>query len=93
MTIRNAMSFIKSGVNDRKLRERLNTALSIRGRDKILSDGGLQFTHHEFEEAYHNLLTSCGEMEAADQLKEFKRWWEFLTYSLERNADHEKENS
>jgi hypothetical protein len=83
MTIGNAMAFIKRGINDSELRDRLNTAPSIRGRDEILSDERLQFAHHEFEDAYHNLLTLCKEVEAADQLKEFKSWWAFLTYSLE----------
>ena len=83
MTIGNAMNFIKRVINDSELRERLNTAPSKRERDEILSDERLQFKHHEFEEAYRNLLTLCSEMEAADQLKEFKSWWEFLNYSLE----------
>ena len=44
MTIGNAMNFIKRGINDRELRERLNAAASIRGRDEILSAERLQFT-------------------------------------------------
>ncbi len=83
MTIGNAMDFIKRGINDSELRERLNTAQSIEGRDKILADERLQFTYHEFEDAYRNLLTLCKEVEAADQLNEFKSWWAFLTYLLE----------
>ena len=83
MTIGNAMAFIKRGINDSELRDRLNTAPSIRGRDEILSDERLQFTHYEFEDAHRNLLTLCKAAEAADQLNEFKSWWEFLTYLLE----------
>jgi hypothetical protein len=83
MTIGNAMDFIKRGINDGELRDRLNTAHSMGGRDKILSDEHLQFTHYEFEEAYRNLLTLCKEVEAADQLNEFKNWWAFLSYLLE----------
>ncbi len=82
MTIGNAMDFIKRGITDSDLRDRLNTAPSLEKRDKVLSDEHLQFTHHEFDDAYRNLLTLCTEAEAADQLKEFKSWWEILTCLL-----------
>lgn len=82
MTIGNAMNFIKRGINDSDLRDRLNTAPSLEARDQILSDEHLQFTHHEFEDAYRNLLIQCAAAEAADQLKEFKNWWEILTCLL-----------
>ena len=83
MTIGNAMDFIKRGINDSELRDRLNTAPGLRECDKILSEEGLEFTSHEFEDAYRNLLTLCLKAEAADQLKEFKNWWEILTRLLE----------
>lgn len=86
MTIGNAIAFIRRGINDSELRERLTTAPSINVRDEALSDEGLQFSQHEFEEAFRNLLVLCQEAEAADQLNEFKIWWEFLTHSFESGA-------
>lgn len=83
MTVGNAIAFIRRGINDSELRVRLATAHSIRVRDEELSDEGLRFSQHEFEEAFRNLLTLCQEAEAADQLNEFKIWWEFLTHSFE----------
>jgi hypothetical protein len=86
MTIGNAMKFIKQGIGDSELREQLNSARNIKERDEILFDEGLRFTHDQFEEAYRNLLTLCTEVDAADQLKEYKNWWELLTYLLEPGA-------
>lgn len=79
MTIGNAMAFINRGMTDSKLRERLNTASSIQVRDDILAEERLLFSQHDFEEAYRNRLTACQQAESADQLKEFKMWWELLT--------------
>jgi hypothetical protein len=83
MTIANATKFIKQGLHDSQLRDRMNTAAGIKERDAMLADERLQFTHDEFEDAYYNLLTLCTEAEAADQLKEFKNWWNYLNYLLE----------
>ena len=30
------------------------------------------------DEAFHHQLTQCQETEAAEQLKEFKLWWDLL---------------
>ena len=86
MTVGNAIAFIKRGMHDSELRERLSSAASIWSRDEILSNERLQFSQHQFEDAYHSQLTLCQEAEEADQLKEFKMWWELLTHLLEPGA-------
>lgn len=86
MTVGNAIAFIKRGMHDRELRGRLSSAESIWSRDQILSNERLQFSQHQFEEAYYNQLTLCREAEEADQLKEFKMWWELLNHFLEPSA-------
>jgi hypothetical protein len=78
MTIGNAMDFIKRGINDSELRGRLNAAPGKKQLDDILSFEHLHFSHHEFEEAHRNLLTKCKQAQAANQLMEFKNWWELL---------------
>ena len=83
MTVGNAIAFIKRGMHDSELRERLSSAASIWARDEILCNERLQFSQHQFEEAYYNQLTLCQEAEEADQLKEFKMWWELLNHLLE----------
>ena len=83
MTIGNAVAFIKRGMTDSDLRERLYTASSIQARDEILADEDLLFSQQEFDEAYHNRLTLCQQAEEADQLKEFKMWWTILAQFLE----------
>jgi hypothetical protein len=86
MTVGNAMTFIKRAMTDSELRERLNTASSIEARDEILTDERLPFSQYDFEEAFRNRLTLCQEAEAADQLNEFKMWWELLTTLLNSGA-------
>lgn len=79
MTIGNALTFIKRGMIDEELREKLNTASNMETCDGILAEEGLGFSRHDFEEAYHNQLTLCQTAEQADRLKEFKLWWELLS--------------
>ena len=86
MSIGNAMAFIKRGMHDRELRDRLNAAPSKMVFDEILADECLPFSKHQFEEAYRNQLTRCQEAEAADQLNEFKMWWQLLNQLLEPGA-------
>lgn len=83
MTIGNAMAFIKRGMTDSKLRKRLYAASSIEMRDDILADEHLMFSQDEFEEAFRNRLTLCQQAEDADQLNEFKMWWQMLTQLLD----------
>lgn len=82
MTIGNALKFIDRGMQDGILRERLNSASSTAERDGLLSEEKLGFSDHDFDEAYHHRLTQCQEIEAADQLREFKLWWDLLSQIL-----------
>ncbi|WP_419655689.1 hypothetical protein Dvar_47860 [Desulfosarcina variabilis str. Montpellier] len=82
MTIKNALTFIKRGQEDRALRSRLNSANSADELNEILITEKLDFSAHDFDEAYHHRLTQCQEEEEADQLKEFRMWWDFLCQIL-----------
>ena len=81
MTIGNALNFIDRGIHDAMLRRRLNTAADITEFENILAGEKLMFSADEFEEAFNHRLTQCQEEEEADQIKEFKMWWELLTGS------------
>lgn len=87
MTIGNALLFIRKGLQDRDLRHQLNHASSIAELDSILIDHGLAFSDHDFEEAFYNRLFKCQEQELADQLKEFKVWWDLLTRNLRQDVN------
>ena len=78
MTIKNALTFIKRGQEDRTLRSRLNAAASADELSEILTSEKLEFSAHDFDEAYHHQLTQCQEEEEAEQLKEFRMWWDLL---------------
>ena len=83
MTIGNALTFIERGVADSDLRARLNAAASALERDKVLSDEKLVFSAHDFDEAFHHRLVQCQTAEEADQIREFKLWWDLLADILE----------
>ncbi len=83
MTIGNALTFIKRGLEDGGLRGRLNAAASLPEIDQVLAEEDLLFSANDFDEAFHNQLIQCQAMEAAEQLKEFKLWWDFLFRTLE----------
>lgn len=78
MTIGNALNFIKQGRQDTSLRRRLNASKSRKEIEDILAQEKLSFSAHDFDEAYHHSLTLCQEQEEADELKEFKLWWDLL---------------
>jgi hypothetical protein len=78
MTIGNALTFIKRGLEDSDLRGRLNAATSLLEIDQVLAEEDLLFSAPDFDESFHHQLTQCQEMEAAEQLKEFKLWWDLL---------------
>jgi hypothetical protein len=81
MTIGKAKEFIQRGMQDSALRERLNGASNAEAINTILKQEDLIFSASDFDEAFHNLLTQCQEKEQADQLREYKMWWD-LTMSL-----------
>ena len=78
MTIGNALNFIERGLTDSALRDRLNTAPDMSQCEGVLAEESLTFTDHEFDEAFHHRLTQCQEAEEADQIREFKLWWDLL---------------
>lgn len=78
MTIGNAMTFIRRGMADPALRARLNGASRPGDIQTILTEEKIPFSAHDFDEAYNHQLTLCQEEEEADQLKEFRMWWDLL---------------
>ena len=78
MTLGHALTFIKRGMAEPDLRDRLNAASSISEVHEVLQKEGLNFTPFEFEDAVNSSLVKCAEWEEADQLKEFQTWWEML---------------
>ncbi|MBU1054006.1 MAG: hypothetical protein KKC46_09275 [Proteobacteria bacterium] len=86
MTIGNALTFIERGLKDSALRNRLNSATNPSELQNALGDEKLEFSAHDFDEAFHHRLTQCQEEEDADQIKEFKLWWYLLSRSLEMTA-------
>lgn len=83
MTIGNALAFIERGQADGALRGRLNAATSCKERDDLLAAEQMVFSDHDFDEACRHRLTQCQEAEEAEQLKEFKMWWDLLSRILE----------
>ena len=81
MSSGNARTFIKSAMSDKTLRAAVNAASSSDELDIILKHHKIPFTYAEFDDAYHNLLTECQFEEQAEELKEFKMWWD-LTMSM-----------
>jgi len=86
MTIGNALTFIERGMADSALREHLNAATTEIELDHVLAEEKLIFSTHEFDEAFHHRLTLCQELEDADQLGEFKQWWDLLVRITEPAA-------
>ena len=83
MSTKNALNFIDRGLRDSELRGRLNRATTLAERDDVLVGEALPFSPPEFEEAFYLRLTQCQEAEQADQLKEFKAWWDLLAQSFQ----------
>jgi hypothetical protein len=82
MTVQNAIDFITRGLGDNQLRARINAAETPEARDEILEGEKLLFSNAEFDEGYHHKLTRCQTPDQADQLKEFKLWWDFLAQTM-----------
>lgn len=82
MTIGNALNFIERGLTDRALREHLNSASDMAQCENLLAGENLSFTAHDFDEAFHHRLTQCREEEEADQIREFRLWWDLLNQIL-----------
>lgn len=86
MTIGNALSFIKRGMTDPDLRNRLNGASTPAEIQDILVREKVAFSDHDFDEAFHHQLTLCQSAEEADRLREFKTWWNLLTQLMQPAA-------
>lgn len=82
MSIGNVKKFISRAMSDQSLRDELNKAPSLIALHSILEERGYPFTPHDFDEAYHNLLTQCEFIEQEEKLNEFKMWWEMLHHFL-----------
>ncbi|MBN2718247.1 MAG: hypothetical protein JXX14_20550 [Deltaproteobacteria bacterium] len=82
MTIGKAMKFIDQGQVDREFRNEMNRATTIPELYQVLSERDLSFSAFDFEEAYNNRLVNCQFAEQAEQLKEFREWWEMLHHFL-----------
>jgi hypothetical protein len=78
MTIGNAETFIKRGQIEPALRRRLNVTTNPDEFFSVLSEEKLPFTVEEFDDAYRKMLLECQHEENADQLKEFKMWWDLV---------------
>ena len=78
MPIANVRKFAQLAMSEAALRKELNSAANREERMAILEARGLPFTDAEFGEGYRSLLVECQSEAAADQLKEFKLWWEML---------------
>lgn len=83
MTIGRAKQFILRGMADSDLRRRLLKAEDSAALTSILEQEQLLFSDHDFDEAYHNLLTQCQLEEQAGQLKEFRVWWQMALSFLQ----------
>lgn len=83
MTIGNALTFIDRGLEDKELRMLLNAASSPLELNQILDRNNLTFSSQEFSEAFNNRLTKCQIEEDAEQIKEFKMWWDLVCQHLE----------
>ena len=83
MTVHDASVFIERGLYDTPLRARLYSASSKVDLYDVLASEGLVFVDNEFDDAFYALLTQCQTEEKADQLREFKMWWNFLHQMVE----------
>ncbi len=80
MSLNNAQKFINEARNNSDLRTKLNTAPDNTTREEILHELNMVFNYAEFEDAYNNMLGNCQFEEQADDLKNFKLWWDFLLH-------------
>ncbi|GAB6906312.1 conserved hypothetical protein [Desulfosarcina cetonica] len=82
MTVANALTFIKRGLSEKTLRSRMNAADSVQAIEDILTEEKIHFTADEFDEAFYQRLRQCQEVDEADQMKEFKLWWNLLIQTM-----------
>lgn len=84
MTIGNAKQFIHRGMRDSGFRTRLLAPEDHASLQAILAQEHILFSDHDFDEAFHNLLTQCQTQEQAEQLREFRTWWGMILSLLSR---------
>lgn len=82
MTIGNARGFIQQGLGDKKLRTCLNRSSSTEEVHTILARENFKFSYADFDQAYSLQLVKCQEPEQAEQLKEFKLWWDLILTNM-----------
>lgn len=78
MSIGTALKFMKRGMAEAALRDRLNGAVDLPELMQILEEEGLTFSPVEFEDAVNSTLLKCQTWDEANALREFKFWWELL---------------
>lgn len=79
MSRQNAIDFIKLARTDKDLRSRFNKAADNAERRAILQEIDLEFNYPEFEDAFNNMLGNCQIEEQADDLRNFKLWYDYIT--------------
>ncbi len=78
MTVGDARKFLKQAMTDRNLRDRVNEAPTQHALIEILKAHQFHFTQTELEEAYNTVLVQSQTAEEASQVREIKRWWDFV---------------
>ncbi len=81
MTIQNALTFIKRGQKEQRLRHQLVRARKKETLERIFARENLIFSRAEFEEAYSLSLFKCQDPGEADALMAFRMWWVMLERS------------
>ena len=78
MSVENAKIFIKKALNDKELRDGVNAASNSEEVAAFLESKNLAFNYSELDEAHSNLLTQCQHEDEANELKEFRMWWDMI---------------
>ena len=83
MTIAAAKKFIVKAAEQPAWVQHLNSSESIQHLQDMLKEEDLEFSYHEFDEAYNNILTKCQFPAQADALQQIRNWYDMLLMALE----------
>lgn len=83
MSVENAKIFIKRALNDKELRDGVNSASTSEEVTAFLESKNIGFTFSELNEAHTSLLTQCQSEDDAQELKEFRMWWDMTVSMLQ----------
>lgn len=78
MPMANVQKLFQRIATDTDLRKEFYRASGREGREAILQRENLSFTDAEFDEGIRAMHVKCQSQEAADQLMDFRMWWEQL---------------